>query len=66
MNLQRLLNIPEKKLLINFESTGNTVSSSIPVAIQGQINNDLFGQEKLIAMVGFGVGYSLAGCLYRT
>jgi 3-oxoacyl-[acyl-carrier-protein] synthase III len=66
MNLQRLLNIPNKKLLINFENVGNTVSSSIPVAIQGQINNDLFGQEKLIAMVGFGVGYSLAGCLYRT
>jgi 3-oxoacyl-[acyl-carrier-protein] synthase-3 len=62
-HLRRKLKIPKEKFCINLDSYGNTVSSTIPMALelalqQGQIKN---GDN--VMLVGFGVGYSWAATL---
>lgn len=61
--LRKKLKVAKEKLPITMESCGNTVSSSIPMAIhtlmqQGQLQH---GQQFML--IGFGVGYSWAACL---
>lgn len=51
------MKIPESKFCINLEDYGNTISATIPMALeiakkQGQIN---IGDK--IMLIGFGVGY---------
>ncbi len=61
--LRKKLNIPAEKMPILVESCGNTVSSSIPMALaQMRAQNQLKIGTKLLLM-GFGVGYSWAGCI---
>ena len=61
--LRKKLKISEAKLPIFLEHCGNTVSSSIPFVLEHMINNGIFKIEKKVMLVGFGVGYSWAGCL---
>jgi len=61
--LRKKLKISEAKLPIFLEHCGNTVSSSIPIVLEHMLNNGIFGNEKKLMLVGFGVGYSWAGCL---
>jgi 3-oxoacyl-[acyl-carrier-protein] synthase-3 len=61
--LRKKLKVPTEKLPILMEDCGNTVSSTIPIALhklrdQGQLKE---GQQ--LMLVGFGVGYSWAACL---
>lgn len=63
--LRRKLNIAKEKFSIEFKDCGNTVSSSIPIALirgynQGRIIN---GQK--VMLLGFGVGYSWGACDIR-
>ena len=65
-NIQEKLKIDSEKLFRNYENIGNTVSATIPIAFKqaeesGRIKNDM-----VILLMGFGVGYSLAGCILRT
>jgi len=61
--LQRKLRIPKEKMPLVVEKTGNTVSSTIPLALN---ELDLLGDRqhgKKAMLVGFGVGLSWAACL---
>jgi 3-oxoacyl-[acyl-carrier-protein] synthase-3 len=63
--VSQLLGIPAEKTFTNFECIGNTVSSSIPIAIKdawqvGKIKNGM-----LTMLVGFGVGLSWGGGIVR-
>ncbi|RYE23196.1 MAG: 3-oxoacyl-ACP synthase, partial [Sphingobacteriales bacterium] len=56
--LRKKIDIPAEKFHLHLESCGNTVSSTIPIAIyeamkEGKVKN---GDKVLVA--GFGVGYS--------
>lgn len=62
--LQTRLKLDETKLPIRLEHYGNTVSSTLPILI-----NDLRREAKLrpgtsTLLVGFGVGWSWAGCAW--
>jgi len=59
--LQRLLKIPNEKFLTSFEEFGNTVSSTIPLGLLKDCNR--FNSGDKIVLMGFGVGYSWAGCV---
>jgi 3-oxoacyl-[acyl-carrier-protein] synthase-3 len=56
--LRDKLELPEDRFCIDVEETGNTVSSTIPIALRRAMGRReiLPGQRVLIA--GFGVGYS--------
>lgn len=56
--LRKLMKIPEEKFFNNLLYTGNTVSSTIPLAIYKSINEGKIKSGDKIMLVGFGVGLS--------
>lgn len=61
--LSKKLRLKEDRLPILMENCGNTVSSSIPLAMLAMQDRGDFQVEKQLMLVGFGVGYSWAACL---
>lgn len=57
-HLRKKIGIDKKKFIISMENVGNTVSSTIPLALESLINEEQIGDKILLA--GFGVGYSWA------
>lgn len=57
--LRRKLAIPSERFVTAMELTGNTVSSSIPFALQPIVGSERT-QSRRALLVGFGVGYSWA------
>lgn len=57
-NLRKKLNIPEEKFYIDVEHVGNTVSSTIPIALKDSIDKGLVKTGDCVLLCGFGVGYS--------
>jgi 3-oxoacyl-[acyl-carrier-protein] synthase-3 len=61
--LRNKIGIPAERFCINMETYGNTVSSTIPMALElaqaaGQIRSG-----NRVMLVGFGVGYSWGACM---
>jgi 3-oxoacyl-[acyl-carrier-protein] synthase-3 len=61
--LRKKLKIPKEKFLVEMADVGNTVSSTIPIAMERAISKNIIREEMRIAVVGFGVGYSWAAGL---
>ncbi|MDR2121886.1 MAG: ketoacyl-ACP synthase III [Flavobacteriaceae bacterium] len=62
--LRKIIKIPKEKFIIDMAEYGNTVSSTIPIALKNLISENRNKDKILIA--GFGVGYSWgAVCLYK-
>jgi len=55
--------IPLAKVVMDFEDTGNLVSTSIPVAMQRYVEAGKIRPGDRLLLVGFGVGYSWAACV---
>ena len=64
--VRRKLDISEAKMFRNYRDTGNTVSATIPVAMKQARSTGILGTNMTVLIMGFGVGYSLAGCIVRT
>lgn len=63
--LRAKMNIPQERFAIELEDCGNTVSSTIPIALERAVaRGELKAGQKLM-LVGFGVGYSWAAGLMR-
>lgn len=61
--LRKLIDIDKDKFYFCLESVGNTVSSTIPIALyEAQKENVLKGN---VLLAGFGVGYSWAGVILK-
>ena len=59
LNHQReILDIPEEKFYIDMETTGNTVSSTIPIALKDALERGKIKRGDKVMLVGFGVGLS--------
>ncbi len=63
--LRKKLKIPESKFYIYLESCGNTVSSTIPIAIYHAMQDGKINKGSKVIIMGFGVGYSWAGALLQ-
>ncbi len=61
--LQRSLKIPDNKMYANINRIGNTVSSSIPIALKDADDQSVISNNELILISGFGVGLSWGACL---
>ncbi|HMH45528.1 MAG TPA: ketoacyl-ACP synthase III [Pyrinomonadaceae bacterium] len=64
-HLRKKLNIPEEKFYIALRHCGNTVSSTIPIALKEALEEGKLKAGKIIMLVGFGVGYSWGATLIR-
>lgn len=56
--LQDIIGIPQEKFYINMLETGNTVSSTIPLALKDALKNGVIKAGDRVLLAGFGVGYS--------
>jgi 3-oxoacyl-[acyl-carrier-protein] synthase-3 len=62
-HLRKKLYIPEDKFFYFLKDCGNTVSSTIPIALsEAKKQNKLEGE---VLLAGFGVGYSWGGCIIK-
>ena len=64
-HLRKRLAIPPEKFVVAMQSCGNTVSSTIPIAIKHATANGQIANNALVMLVGFGVGYSWGATLWR-
>lgn len=62
--LRKKLDIAEEKFVIDLSMAGNTVSSSIPIALEGHVSKSTRSRRNVI-VIGFGVGYSWAAALIK-
>lgn len=61
--LQKKLRIPKEKFYIYIEKCGNTVSSTIPIALYHILKDKDASKKSKILLLGFGVGLSWGGCI---
>ena len=61
-HLRKKIKIPEEKFFIGMEDCGNTVSSTIPIALYEAQKQGRLTESKNLILAGFGVGYSWAAC----
>jgi len=61
--LQKKLKISDDKWFNRLENLGNTVSATIPIAINILQKEKKFLDNNRYLMMGFGVGLSVAGCI---
>ena len=63
--IQSKLKIPKEKFFVNIKNIGNTVSSTIPIALIMAEKKKIIPKNKPVLIMGFGVGYSLAGGIFK-
>jgi 3-oxoacyl-[acyl-carrier-protein] synthase-3 len=64
-HLRKKIRIPAEKFILAMEDVGNTVSSSIPIALQCAARRGQLKPGALVMLVAFGVGYSWGATLIR-
>ena len=64
-HLRTQLDIPAEKFVFALADCGNTVSSTIPIAMKEAEVAGALRTGHLVLTLGFGVGYSWAGALLR-
>lgn len=59
--IRKICHFDKDKFYIDLEHTGNTVSSTVPIALKDYVTKG--GDAKTIMLAGFGVGLSWSGCV---
>ena len=59
----RKMKIPKEKTLYHLENCGNTVASTIPIALYHAIADGKVNRGDTLVLAGFGVGFSWAACV---
>jgi 3-oxoacyl-[acyl-carrier-protein] synthase-3 len=65
-HLRGKLKIPPEKFVLASSHCGNTVSSTIPIALKESARRGQLPGGRLVMLVGFGVGYSWGATLVRS
>ena len=63
--IRKRCNIPEEKFHIFLKDTGNTVSSTIPLALSDAFKKNKIKKGFRVLIAGFGVGLSISGTLIK-
>jgi 3-oxoacyl-[acyl-carrier-protein] synthase-3 len=61
--IRKKIKVPKEKFFINIEENGNSVSSSIPVALKEAEQKGILKRGMKIMLAGFGIGYSWGGTI---
>lgn len=64
-HLRKRLKLPAEKFFVFFRECGNTVSSTIPIALSHAVASGRLKSGDRVMLVGFGVGYSWGATLVR-
>ena len=63
--LRQVCLLPKDKFYIDLATTGNTVSSSVLIALRECLDRQLIGSGSTVMIAGFGTGLSLGGTILR-
>jgi len=63
--LRKLIDIEPERFYYCLEKVGNTVSSTIPIALYEAMKENKIQKESNVLLAGFGVGYSWGGTLLK-
>jgi len=63
--LRKKLKLPSERFYVSMAHAGNTVSATIPIALADAMAAGRLRAGHVAMLVGFGVGYSWAGCIAR-
>jgi 3-oxoacyl-[acyl-carrier-protein] synthase-3 len=63
--LRKRLKLTDEQMIIDMQNYGNTVSSTIPIALKNLFDKGTLKKGDLILLTGFGVGLSWSNVLYR-
>jgi len=61
--IRESIGIPDDKFYMCLENIGNTVSSTIPIALYHAFKENRINSESKVMIAGFGVGYSWGGAI---
>jgi 3-oxoacyl-[acyl-carrier-protein] synthase-3 len=64
-HLRKRLKIPPEKFQLSMAHCGNTVSSTIPIALKHAVEEGKISPGTVLMLVGFGVGYSWGATILR-
>jgi 3-oxoacyl-[acyl-carrier-protein] synthase-3 len=64
-HLRKKIGIPEEKFVIALSNSGNTVSSTIPIALTEAARDGRLRTGDKVMLVGFGVGYSWGAAIVQ-
>jgi 3-oxoacyl-[acyl-carrier-protein] synthase-3 len=64
-HLRKRMKIPPEKFEISMAHCGNTVSSTLPIALKQALEGGRIKENAVVMLVGFGVGYSWGATLLR-
>lgn len=62
-HLRKRLDVPSEKFFVSLESSGNTVSSTIPIALSTAVKQGALRPGMRVMLLGFGVGLSWGGLM---
>jgi 3-oxoacyl-[acyl-carrier-protein] synthase-3 len=65
VQLRERLAVADERIPIELRHCGNTVSSTIPILIESMRRHGKLTADMCTMLVGFGVGWSWAGCLWK-
>jgi 3-oxoacyl-[acyl-carrier-protein] synthase-3 len=60
-HLRKRLGVPPEKFVVSMQKCGNTVSSTIPIALRMALDSGQLKPGMKVMLLGFGVGYSWGG-----
>jgi len=63
--LRRKINIPKEKFFNDIIETGNTVASTIPIALKSAYEKGLIKRGDIILLAGFGLGYTWGATIIK-
>lgn len=63
--LRKKIQIPEERFYYFMSNVGNTVSSTIPIALYEAFKEKKITNGNTILLAGFGVGYSWGGTILK-
>ena len=61
--IRKIYGIPKEKSYVSLAHVGNTVSSTLPIALSDAIADGTLREGMKVMTAGFGVGYSYGACL---
>lgn len=64
-NLRKKIEVGEDKFYNELSNTGNTVSNTIPIALEQSLKSSLIKAGDCVLLCGFGVGYSWGSTLLK-
>lgn len=63
--IRKVNGLPKDRFYVDLEDTGNTVSSTIPIALKRAQNNGKISANMKVMVMGFGVGLSWGGTILQ-